>query len=346
MAAESEAQRRRDGAASDGAGGHGERDATVLERAGSAAANIGSLGAGRPKLRAWLQYGLVALIFGFLIGFVATQWSKLPSFEWRFSPGWLALSAAAVGLFYVIQAELWRLILARLGDRLDGRRARAVWGKSLLARYVPTNALMVVGRVVLAERCGVRKRVCLASIVYELGLAVCGAVIVGAYFVITLPVLDDQPLRFAVLAVIPAALAVLHPRVFRPLANFALGKLGREALPATLPFGTVIFLVATYMVVWVIVGIGVFAFASAVHPVAIGDLPYVAASQSVAFGVAVLTFVVPSGLGTRDATLATALAVVLPAAVATAIAIGFRLFLTAIELIFVGAVAALVRRRT
>lgn len=317
---------------------------TLLERVGTAAAGVGSLAAGRPRTRAALQYGLVLLIFGFLVGFIATQWSKLPDFDWRFEPGWLAVAAAAVTLFFMIQVETWRRILARLGEELEPRHARAVWGKSLLARYVPTNALMVVGRVVMAERHGVRKRVCLASIVYELGLMVCGAVVVGSYFVITLPVLEGQPARFAVLCVIPLALAVLHPRVFEPLANLVLGKLGREPLPATLPFRAVVVLVLVYVVAWSVVGLGVFAFASALHPVGLDELAYVAASQSVAFGVAVLTFVVPSGLGTRDATLATALAVVLPAAVATAIAVAYRLFQIAIELLFVGAVSALDRR--
>ncbi len=83
----------------------------------------------------------------------------------------------------------------------------------------------------MAERYGVTKRVCLASIIYELILGFGTAVIVGAYFVIKLPSLQDQPARWAILAVIPAVLIVLHPRVCGPLANFALGKLGREPLP-------------------------------------------------------------------------------------------------------------------
>ena len=89
---------------------------------------------------------------------------------------------------------------------------------------MPTNALMVVGRVVMAERHGVSKRGCLASIVYEVGLAVVTAVIVGAYFVITLPRLEDQPARYAILVVVPIALIALHPRVFQPLADFALAQ--------------------------------------------------------------------------------------------------------------------------
>ena len=62
-----------------------------------------------------------------------------------------------------------------------------------------------------------------------------------------------------------------------------------------------------------------------------------AAAYPVAFCVAVLTFIVPSGLGTRDAALAVAMSAVLDDTVATAIAVGFRIFQTAIELAYVGA---------
>ena len=317
---------------------------SLLHRAGSAAAGVGELGSERPRLRAVLQWGLIALAFAFLFLFIATQWSKLPDYEWRFRPGWLVAGVAAVTLFYAVQPEVWRLILHALGEHGDAKQLRAAWGKSLIARYVPTSALMVVGRVVLAERAGITKRVCLASIVYELGLGVCAAVIGGAYFFVTLPALEDTPARFAILIVIPIALIGLHPRVFKPLTDWAFGKLGREPLPRALPYGRVLTIVPIYLLNWLLVGFGLFAFASSLQPIPLEELPYVAAAYPVAFCVAVITFIVPSGLGTRDATLATALNAVLPLAVATAIAVAFRLLQTAIELTYVGAVTWIARR--
>jgi hypothetical protein len=93
-----------------------------------------------------------------------------------------------------------------------------------------------------------------------------------------------------------------------------------------------------------LVGAGLFAFATALQPVPAGKLPYIAAAYPVAFCVSVLTFIVPSGLGTRDATLATAMDAVLPLAVATAIAVAFRIFQTAVELGYVAVVTLLARR--
>lgn len=319
--------------------------ATLLERAGAAAADMGSIGRDRPRLRVLLQTALALLIFGALVGFLLSQWSKLPDYDWRFRPGWLVLAGAAVAGFYLAQAEIWRFILHSLGEDLPGRPALDAWAKSLVARYVPTNVLMPVVRTLIAERYGVSKRVTLASIAYELLLAFCAAVIGGAYFVITLPSIDDQPARFAILAVIPLVLVVLHPRIFHRLADFGLRKLGREPLPLSLPFARVLAIVCLYLASWALIGVGTFAFASSLHELDAGDFPYIAASYPVAFCVSVLTFIVPSGLGTRDATLATALGAVLPGAVATAIAVAFRLFQTAVELAFVGAVALLARRR-
>ena len=322
-----------------------ERPQTLLERAGSRAAGLGRLGADRPRARRALEVGIVVLVFAFLVAFVATQWGKLPDYDWDFRPAWLLVSALGVATYYVIQCEAWRAILASLGEHLDARVARAVWGKSLIARYVPTNALMVVGRVVMAERHGVSKRGCLASIVYELGLGVVTAVVVGAYFVITLPRLEDEPARYAILVVVPLALVVLHPRVFHPLADFALRKLGRSTLPATLRFGRVLELALVYLAGWAAMGLGVVGFTAALHPIALEDVPYAAAAYPVAFCAAVVTFLVPSGLGTRDAALAISLTAVLPGAVATAIAVGFRIFQTLIELLYVAGVSALGRRR-
>jgi glycosyltransferase 2 family protein len=322
-----------------------DRPPTLLQRAGTAAAGISGFGPKSPKARLAFQWGIAAVIFAFLVVFVLRQWNDLPDFDWHFQPAWLALSGLATFVFYAWQCAMWRRILRALGQELEPRLARAIWGKSILARYVPTNALMVVGRIVMADRAGVPKRVCLASIVYELGLGFGTAVMVGAYFVIELPELQDQPARYAVLVLIPAVLAVLHPRVYLPLANFMLRKLGREPLPRALPFGRVLEFAISYTGSWAAIGVAVYAFSKALHPVDAADFLYIAAAYPVAFCVAVLTFIVPSGLGTRDAALAIAIAAVLPNAVATAIAVAFRIFQTLVELLFVGLVTALNRIR-
>ena len=118
---------------------------SVLHRVGAAAAGIGRLGAGRPRMKLAIELAVVALVVAFLGVFLATQWSALPDYDWRFEPGWLAVSAIAVAGFYMASAQVWLGLVAALGEQLDGTAGRAIYGKSLVARYVPTSALALVG---------------------------------------------------------------------------------------------------------------------------------------------------------------------------------------------------------
>ncbi len=283
---------------------------------------------------------VVVGILVFLIG----QVDRLPDFQFKLRPAWLLPAAALMLAFYAIQATAWAAIARALGGRIDGRAGRLVWAKSMLSRYIGTSAMMVVGRVVLAGRLDVGRRVCVASIVYELAIGISVAATLGATVVIGLPFLADTSLRFAVLGILPVALIVLHPRVFRPLADRVLARFHREPLPIVLACGAALRFVPVYLVAWSCAGLALFCFASALVPVPAGDLIQVAASQPAAFCVGLATFMVPTGLGAREAALTLALTVVLPLPAAAAIAVAFRLFQVAIEVFFTGVVVGLARR--
>ena len=208
---------------------------------------------------------------------------------------------------YFFQGEIWRLIVHALGEgHLRARPARAIWGKSLLARYVPTNALMVVGRMVMAEKQGVPKRVTPREHRLRAGARVRhrgdGRRLLRDPAALDL---EDQPARYAVLLLIPIVLTFLHPRVFAPLANFGLAQArAARRCRRCCSFRQVLRFSLLYIGCWAVIGVGVYAFARALVPLPASDFPYVAAAYPVAFCVAVLTFIVPSGLGTRDAALA------------------------------------------
>ena len=307
---------------------------TALERLGDAGDVALSLGGERTRWRRRLTITLVVLTVGFLALFVASQWSRLPQIEWRFQPAWVALCVAALVVFQAIQNQLWVWTLRGLGSSLPVAKAWAIWSVTLLARYVPTNLAMVVGRVAMAEREGVPKRVCMASIVYQLGVSFAGAAAAAAYFVIVLPQLQDQPARFAVLAMPLLAVIALDPRVFHRLADFALRRLGREPLPLSLPRSHVLALTALATVSFGFAGVSVWAFAEAIHGVPAADVPTAIGSYSVAFAAAVLTVVLPGGLGAREGAMVLALSPVLPAVVGLAVAVAVRLLQVCVELLF------------
>ncbi len=324
-----------------------KRATPVLHRVGDAAARFGSRPRSRRRTRVVIQGALAALVFGFLVLAVVTQWGELQKHDVRFSAGWLVPAFAILIGYYVMGAFGWDLVVRFLGRRIPPARAQLVWGQSLLARYVPGNVLFVVGRVVLAEREGVPRRVTLASMLYEVGLAFVAAASLGVYFFIDHPDLSGQPLRFAALAVLPLGIAAFHPRVFGPLSAAVLRRFGRQPLPVVMPFGGVLAMVLYYTGTWLVVGSGLFFVARSVHAIDAADLPTVISAQALGYCAAVMTLVFPGGLGIRDGAFAWMLKVSFGGsfAVAAAVAIAARLVLTAVEVAYVAMVGLIAAHR-
>lgn len=291
---------------------------------------------------AWTLLGV--LIVGSIAVGVSTQLSQAADYDWHFQP-WL-LGAAIAGMIAIelAHASIWRLILRLMGQRIEPRRSRSIWFTSILARYVPTGALMAVVRMRLAEAAGVRKRVSLASVLYEVALTTVGSLVVGAYFFLQLPALEEHSARFAVLALPVAAAIGLHPAVFGRVSARVLARLGREPVPATLRPAGMFACVALYALTFVVGGLITWAVVASLHPVDSGDLPAVITAFGVGYTVSVLAFMLPGGLGAREAALAAALAVAVPAAVAVAAAVALRLIQIGVELLLAAATRVIAAR--
>jgi hypothetical protein len=324
-----------------------DRPTPLLHRIGEAGATLGTRPPKRRAVRIAVQAGIGLLIFGFLVLTVAQQWGELRDKGVHFTPVWLLPGFGALIVFYSMSALGWDLLLRLLGNRLSPVRAQVAWGQPLLARYVPGSVLYVLARLVLSERGGVPRRITLASIVYEQALSAASATAVASYFLINHPDLQGYAWRWAVLVVVPAAIVVLHPRVFGRLANRVLGAFGREPLPATIPLWGILAMLVYYAAGWAVCSVGVFFVARSVHDFSFSSLATVGSAQAFGYVAALVTLVAPAGLGIRDAAFAWAVKAALPSnsfAVGAVIAIAVRAVLTVVELIYVGLVTLLGRR--
>ncbi len=324
-----------------------EESQPLLHRIGEAGARFGTKPPGSKRLRLAIQLGIAIIIFGFLVLTVVNQWAEIKAKGVHFHVLWLIPAFAILPLFYAFSALGWDLTLRFLGYRIGMGRAQVAWGQPLLARYVPGSVLYVVGRVLLSERAGVPRRITIASIVYEQAVSATSAIGVAAYFIISHPDLQGEPLRWAVLLLIPAAIVVLHPRVFGPLADRVMRAFGREPLPAVISLRGVLALLVFYALNWGVVAVGIYCVARSVSTIPFSDIPVVGSAQAVGYVAALVTLVAPAGLGIRDAAFAWAVKVAVPSksfAVGSLIAIAVRGVLTVVELIYVGLVTALGKR--
>lgn len=326
---------------------HVERNQPLLHRIGEAGAKFGTKPPRSKRVRLAIQLGIAILVFGFLVLTVVDQWAEIKDKGVHFHILWLIPAFVILPIFYSLNAVGWDLILRFLGYRLGAGRAQVAWGQPLLARYVPGSVLYVLGRVLLSERAGVPRRLTIASIVYEQALQATSAIIVAAYFLISHPDLQGQPLRWAILLLIPLAIALLQPRVFGPLANRVLRAFGREPLPEVMSLRGVIAVMAFYTLNWGVIAVGIWCVARSVSGVSAGDILAVGSAQAFGYVAALVTLVAPAGLGIRDAAFAWAIKVATPDnsfAVASLIAIVVRGVLTVVEVIYVGIVTLLGRR--
>ncbi|HEX3041795.1 MAG TPA: lysylphosphatidylglycerol synthase domain-containing protein [Solirubrobacterales bacterium] len=320
---------------------------SFLHRIGEAGSQVGKKPPRSRKVRLALQIGLAALIFGFLVLTVINQWAEIQDEGVHFHVGWLIPALVILPFFFFFSALGWDFALRFLGYQIGFGRAQVAWGQPLLARYVPGSVLYVLGRVLLTERAGVPRRITIASIVYEQAVSATSAVVVASYFIIKHPDLQGEPYRWAVLLLIPAAIALLHPKVFGPLANRVLRVFGREPLPAVIPLRGVIALIAFYTLNWLVIALGVYCVARSVTFIPPEDIFLVGAAQAVGYFAALVTVVAPAGIGPKDAGFAWAMKAALPSksfALGSLIAIAVRGVMLLAELIYVAVVTLLGRR--
>jgi glycosyltransferase 2 family protein len=286
--------------------------------------------------------GLVAglLIVGFLAASVLNGWSRVSAYDWNMDVAELAAGAALVALFMLMNGIGYVASLERLSRRrLPRGRLLDAWARSVLARYVPGNVLMVAGRVVLGREAGVSGRVSLAASVYEqamiVGLSGCaaaGLLVFGSDL--------GQGAWIWVVAVVPFGLVVLHPRLFAPLSGWALRKLKRSPLDDFLSAREVLGFAGWYALTLAVLGVGVWWVVRALVGPTTGGPLFVGAGFLLSFVVSMLAFIFPSGIGVREGVLALVLSRDLPAEVAIAAAAFVRLALTLVEVGFTGLVVA------
>jgi hypothetical protein len=294
-----------------------------------------------------VQVLLVVAVLYFLASYLHRSWLSVSGYEWTLQPGWLALSAMAFLGFYATQALAWWFLLRGFALRSPLAPTFSIWAKSILARYLPGNVFMFAGRAWMCHAQGLPVDRVSAAMVYEQALGVASALLTLA---VLFPFWEYRPSLSATGIIgVPVLVALLHPRVFAPLSARLLRLLHREPLEAVLRFGTVLALLAFYVGAWLLAGAGAWSLARGTVGLSVSTLPLVTIAYALAYVAGMVAFVFPSGVGVREGVLTASLAARLPAGVALAWALLLRLWVTAVELVFIGVVVAVeivLRRRS
>lgn len=281
----------------------------------------------RPWLRRVLGWGVVLLIAFFWGRSLAASWPQVRALSWQVDPVPLLISFPLLLVHLAFLAGIWALSLRYLGEQVPWGRAVRVWLLTQIARYLPGGTWDALARMAVGSREGLRLLQGGVSVILEMATQTVAAV---AVFLLSLLCWPGGPaLREygGLAALVPLGLLALYPPVVERSVNAALRLAGRPPVRLGLRYGQVLALFGLHLAARVLVGVAFFCFARALYPFPWGTLPALVGTFAGAWATGFVVFFVPLGLGVREGVMTALLGTLCPLPVASAIAVGFRLWI-------------------
>jgi uncharacterized membrane protein YbhN (UPF0104 family) len=247
-----------------------------------------------------------AVVLAVFLGFIG--WALRGSFKdagddlRNADPVLFTLACVALAVYYLVFVFGWMRILADWDLHISYPAALRAEMVSMLAKYVPGGVWTPAARVVAARRAGITDGALVTvSILVEAGISAVAGVIVFVVSLLWMDQVDAPIVPIILFAVVVSAL--LHPRVFCPLASRVLRKLGHRTLPP-LRTSTMAFLLLFYCATWVIGGLALWLLLRSVGALpVVSSVVFLGGTAAVGAIVAVLSVFAPSGLGPREASM-------------------------------------------
>lgn len=271
-----------------------------------------------------------------------SQWNQVEGAIKRLS--WLAIGAAFVAVLAALAAQTmtYRSSLGDLGHHVGRRTAANIYLVGLLAKYLPGSVWAFVLQAELGKRAGVPRTHAFLGAIISLCISTTAALWVA---LIGLPVLDVEPaIAIAVCIAAPVALACIHPAVLSWVINRLLKLLRRPPLTQHLSIKGIAIGFGFSTLAWLAFGFHIWALAGlSIIPGPGGYLRCVAAI-SLGLTAGVVAFLIPSGLGVREAMITAALVPFLSTGAALGVALVSRLLFTIADVTAAGIAAISARR--
>jgi MFS family permease len=195
----------------------------------------------------------------------------------------------------------------------------------------------------LGRQYGIARARVLVTSLYAAGIGVVASLLFGA---LALPSLaQSHPELLWLFVLLPIGLVCLHPRIMTWLADLALKIFRRPPLEHEVRFATILKAVGWALLSYGLYGVHLWLLSTG--DLTAWDLVMLSAALSLGFTLGLFAFILPSGVGVREAVMIGMLSLVMPVGEASAISLVSRGMFTAGDLLTAGAaalVAFLMRR--
>ena len=274
------------------------------------------------------RIAIVVLAVSLLCVAIVRQWDTVVDSLRQIGPRSFGLSllAAVVGLLFTGFA--WRAVLADLGSPVGIRPGLRVFFLAQIGKYLPGSVWSFVAQMELGRTLGVPRRRSGLAVLLFVGLHCATGLLVAG---VTLPLAEAETARrfWWLLALAPAMLILVHPRVLTPVLNRLLRLLRREPLERSLSLRGTAVACGYLLVTWLCYGLSVYALAAPLGIEGFRGVVIATGGYGLAWSAGVLALgLVPVGIGVREAVLTAVLLPVLPLGAATAVAAASRVVQT------------------
>jgi hypothetical protein len=285
----------------------------------------------------WLAAGMFLLVFAMMGIVVIREWDALLAFPWRLDVRYLGLTVVFHSLALGVTFGVWHLMLVRLGGFDNLKLNFRFYYVSTLAKRIPTALWYVGGRLMLYQQVGVTASTVLNCILLE-------NVIIGVAgiftFLVFLPLYSRFPLPKTGLVPLSLAGAVgiigllAWPQVFVNATNWIRKRWGKQGLDRAPARKDILLWSGLYILPWILAGFSLYcatrAFSGGIE---LGKVDALGIS-TLAMLVALLSTILPSGLGLKELTSSLLLSYWMPLPSAVVISVVYRLIQTANEILW------------
>lgn len=281
-----------------------------------------------------LQWSLAITILIFLFFTLKNSWDDLQAYDFSLAIVPLIISIPFAIVHFILIAIAWGKIVNILHPsglkKLQAIKIRTV---SDFARFLPGKIWFIIGRIKLTNPYNIPAEKIIWSTLFEDLLNLCAAFIT---FLFVLLGNKDSALFTYGLWFLPALAIIffiIHPKILQKIMNISAKILKREPVVLHASYQTMLTTFLLFVSAWVILGIGFVFLTSAISPISFASAPALLGIFGFSWGVGLLIFVLPSGLGAREAVQSYLLSFLFPVPVAIVISIVSRIWLLGAEIL-------------
>lgn len=323
-----------------------ESEESESEDTEPAAAPSGQAGhSTRSLLIAWARRLVVVAVIGYVGYQLAREWPDVARTLAHLPWPRLVLSCVAVTAGVLLGPLVWHSMVSDVGEPVRVRDSGKVYLVGQLGKYVPGSVMAFLMQVELARTMGVSRTRSMTASLLTAGIAIVASLVAGT---LAIPAfLHNEPRLLWLFVLLPVGLAMLHPVLLTYVVNRLLRLIRRHPLRRRLSWHAIGRATGVSVLIYVLYGVHLYALVGAL-PSARGTSGGVVfllcvGGMGLAMTAGLMAFILPSGIGAREAVIVAALLAVATYGQALALAIVSRLMFTVVELASAGAAAAFAR---